>query len=81
MAIKNARYYNADTYMWEQVNNLDIGIRKDSIILRNGELIKPSQLEKGQKISRITSYNVCYTKLLRHAILKESILLQAKRWL
>ena len=66
-----------------QVNNAEAQLRRAKIAATNAEIeFKRNQKLYDEKVIRITSYNVCYTKLLRSLALIQKLRLKKKNfWL
>lgn len=48
--LRSVKLYNPTSYVWENIKELELGILKNSIILKNGSAIKPSDIRTGDSI-------------------------------
>ncbi|WP_305767353.1 hypothetical protein [Candidatus Epulonipiscium viviparus] len=55
VSLKDVFYYNVDENLWRQLDQTNLGVQftmlPGSLIIKNGELVDSSKLEKGDKVS------------------------------
>ena len=49
-SIQNTSTYDLDNFVWVDSNDMTLNILKNSIILKNNKIAKPSDLKKGDKV-------------------------------
>ncbi len=51
LSLKKAKIYDIEEGKWEEIDDIDITLRKDTIILKNSALATKSQIVRGTKVS------------------------------
>ncbi len=51
LSLKKAKIYDIEEGKWEEIDDLDITLREDTILLKNGELATKSQIVRGAKVN------------------------------
>jgi len=50
IALWQTKVYDTDDYMWKEAEDMSLNIMKNTVILKNNQIIKPSELKKGDRI-------------------------------
>lgn len=53
LVLRKVKTYNPDTFKWTDDVNMTLGILENSIITKNGRIIKPSEIKKGDTVTII----------------------------
>ncbi|HOM02228.1 MAG TPA: S-layer homology domain-containing protein [Acetivibrio sp.] len=51
--LHNSKVYDSQSHMWKDSKDLEINLLKNSIIVKNNKILKPSELKKGDSIRLI----------------------------
>jgi hypothetical protein len=50
VSLRNCKYYNASSHLWVTMGDSTYNLLNNSLIIKNNQIIKPSEIKKGDKL-------------------------------